>query len=96
MTNQFSVFPNCHCIQATQGKRLGLWDGENVNAIFKVTQQDRKLQMRELHGRSFYPSNQETCICLQVKALYVKKKKVELGSSYLAALEEHVYALASL
>lgn len=67
VANQFSVFTDCHCIQATQGKRLGLWDGQNVNAILKITQQDRKLRMRELPGRLFYPSNQETCICLQDK-----------------------------
>lgn len=76
MTNQFSVFTDCQCIQATQGKCLGLWDGQNVNAIFKITQQDRKLRMRELH--LFYPSNQETCICLQDKALYVKKGRAWL------------------
>lgn len=34
--------------------------------------------MRELHGRSFYPSNQETCICLQDKAPYVKKGRAWL------------------
>lgn len=71
VTNQFSVFTDCHCIQATQGKCLGLWDGQNVNAIFKIAQQDRKLRMRELH--LFHPSNQETWVCLQDKALYVKK-----------------------
>lgn len=78
MANQFSVFTDCHCIQATQGKRLGLWDGQNVNAILKITQQDRKLRMRELPGRLFYPSNQETCICLQDKAPYVKKGRAQL------------------
>lgn len=29
--------------------------------------------MRALCGHLFYPSNQETCICLQDKAPYVKK-----------------------
>lgn len=34
--------------------------------------------MRALHGRLFYPSNQETCICLQDKAPYVKKGRAWL------------------